>query len=529
MANNPNQNNLTITAAQTKAKKKMEKLIKNQKETLNDLQFQIEKNQYVITTELYPAFFKFIKSNIFRDIPFDANENKEFLDEEENINIGQNENMLGDANDLDALNQMFPEWPVVKIIYNIFLNFLNHPTLAVSKSGETAKQNLQKCSTYINGQFISRLMLQMNTKNFPERDIIKVIIHKLYDLFIALRQNIRANMSYTFHRCIYEKHKFYGIPELLEISAAIISGLSKPIKIEHREFLFRSLIPLHVPESYGTYNLTLSYCLVTFLSKEPNHINDIINSILKYWPKQVSLKETWFIDEIEYILEQEFSSENINKHTMTLILKRLLKSLNSHQFQVSSRAAAVFENSETLRNFIKDNANDIVPMVLDYILEAPHLSVYDYEQHSDENSEKPSDFFMEITTGKFISVHWNDQMKEGLMHVFDMIQDLFVDEDGSYVKTLINEAVQRQLKMNGITDDDKDLSHEKSNSLSRDSHKENKVNAGKDNSLKEKSVEKSKNNENSELIGINSFPTSKETKNELLKLRLRNPRNYYLN
>merc|ERR1712048_1468564 len=115
---------------------------------------------------------------------------------------------------------------------------------------------------------------------------------------------------------------------------------------------------------------------------------------------------------------------------------------------------------------------------------------------------------MEITTGKFISVHWNDQMKEGLMHVFDMIQDLFVDEDGSYVKTLINEAVQRQLKMNGITDDDKDLSHEKSNSLSRDSHKENKVNAGKDNSLKEKSVEKSKNNENSELIGINSFPTS---------------------
>ena len=208
--------------------KKQQRLVSQKIDNLNK-NFIENGNNFVYPKDMYRQFFQTITSNIFRDIPFDPAEKTDLIDEDENINVGQNE-----GDETDELEASFPEWNIVNIFYKMLLDFLNSPSLSVNQNGDLAKANLEVCGKTINRRFIAKLLLQMNTKNFPERDLIKVILHKLYDLFINLRQYIRASMAYTFHRVIYEKHKYYGIPELLEISAAIIGETQQTIALKQR-------------------------------------------------------------------------------------------------------------------------------------------------------------------------------------------------------------------------------------------------------------------------------------------------------
>lgn len=49
---------------------------------------------------------------------------------------------------------------------------------------------------------------------------------------------------------------------------AVINGFALPLKEEHRQFLLRSLLPLHKPKSLAVYHPQLAYCVVQFLEKE---------------------------------------------------------------------------------------------------------------------------------------------------------------------------------------------------------------------------------------------------------------------
>ena len=53
-------------------------------------------------------------------------------------------------------------------------------------------------------------------------------------------------MNNLFHSFIYEEGKHNGVAELLEILGSIINGFALPIKPEHRQFLAKVLLPLHM-------------------------------------------------------------------------------------------------------------------------------------------------------------------------------------------------------------------------------------------------------------------------------------------
>lgn len=62
---------------------------------------------------------------------------------------------------------------------------------------------------------------------------------------MALRSFIRRAMQNLFYKIIYESEYHNGIEELLEIFGSIVNGFALPIKEEHKQFLEKSLIPLH--------------------------------------------------------------------------------------------------------------------------------------------------------------------------------------------------------------------------------------------------------------------------------------------
>ena len=100
-------------------------------------------------------------------------------------------------------------------------------------------------------------------------------------------------MSFYF-RFIYETEHFNGVGELLEILGSIINGFALPLKLEHKQFLCKVLIPLHKVRCLSLYHAQLAYCVVQFLEKDANLTEQVIKGLLKFWPKTCSQKEVSF-------------------------------------------------------------------------------------------------------------------------------------------------------------------------------------------------------------------------------------------
>merc|ERR1712087_973788 len=126
-------------------------------------------------------------------------------------------------------------------------------------------------------------------------------------------------------------------------------------------------------------------------------------------------------------------------------------------------------------------------MILNHILDAPYLKLDSTLIGQDRDSINYTSL-SEVADDRIVSTHWNDQMKDGILHVFEIIRTLDEDNFKKYMDIVIDEKSANQ----------------NSNSLSRDSNKEN--------NYKEKSQSGKGNNNNvvqqkKEMIGVNFFPT----------------------
>ena len=112
-----------------------------------------------------------------------------------------------------------------------------------------------------------------------------------------------------FFRFIYETEHFNGVGELLEILGSIINGFALPLKLEHKQFLCKVLIPLHKVRCLSLYHAQLAYCVVQFLEKDANLTEQVIKGLLRFWPKTCSQKEVIYIIhmQVKFIACQTFS------------------------------------------------------------------------------------------------------------------------------------------------------------------------------------------------------------------------------
>ncbi|CAH0391749.1 unnamed protein product [Bemisia tabaci] len=266
--------------------------------TLHELVDYVTTGRGVLTEPVYPEIIKMISANLFRTLP--PSENPDFDPEE-------------DDPTLEAA------WPHLTLVYELFLRFLEsidfQPTIG---------------KKVIDQKFVLQLLDLFDSEDPRERDFLKTVLHRIYGKFLGLRAFIRKQINNIFLRFVYETEHFNGVGELLEILGSIINGFALPLKVEHKQFLVKVLIPLHKVKCLSLYHAQLAYCVVMFLG-EVEEILDVIE------PAQFTkIQEPLF--------------------------RQLAKCVSSPHFQVAERAL-YFWNNEYIMSLIEENNQVIMPIM----------------------------------------------------------------------------------------------------------------------------------------------------------------------
>ncbi|KAJ3701307.1 hypothetical protein LUZ61_005012 [Rhynchospora tenuis] len=242
-----------------------------------------------------------------------------------------------------------PSWYHIQIVYDLLLKFITSSLVDVKIARK-----------YMDNSFVSKLLDLFDSEDPRERDCLKTILHRIYGKFMSHRPFIRKEVSNIFYRFVFETDRHNGIAELLEVFGSVISGFAKPLKEEHKVFLWKALVPLHKPKTVGTYLPQLTYCVMQFIEKEPKLASTVIRGLLKYWPVTNSQKEMMFLGELEEVLEATDMAE-FHK-CMVPLFRRLAQCLNSSHFQVAERALFL-SNNDHLVNMISQNRQVILPLI----------------------------------------------------------------------------------------------------------------------------------------------------------------------
>ena len=299
--------------------------------TLTELVECITNQRNIINEAVYPEVVKMFASNLFRSIPPPVNPTGDAYDPEED------EPVLELA------------WPHLQLVYEFFLRFVESPDF-----------NTNIAKRYIDQQFVIQLLELFDSEDPRERDFLKTTLHRIYGKFLNLRAFIRRSINNVFFQFVYETERHNGIAELLEILGAIINGFALPLKEEHRAFLTRALIPLHKVKGLALYHPQLAYCVVQFLEKDASLTQEVVDGLLKYWPKVNSPKEVMFLNEVEEILDVIEPTEF--QKVMERLFMQLARCVSSQHFQVAERAL-YYWNNEYIVNLIGENIHAILPLV----------------------------------------------------------------------------------------------------------------------------------------------------------------------
>lgn len=125
-------------------------------------------------------------------------------------------------------------------------------------------------------------------------------------------------------------------------------------------FLRRVLIPLHKVKSLAVYHPQLAYCVVQFLEKNHTLAQEVVNGLLRYWPKVNSPKEVMFLNELEEVLDVTENAEF--QQFMIPLFTKLGQCVSSTHFQVAERAL-YFWNNEYIVNLMAENMNVLMPII----------------------------------------------------------------------------------------------------------------------------------------------------------------------
>lgn len=293
---------------------------------------------YVFTPEVHRPLIASVSANLFRALP------------------------VGSATDdgLDAEDdepRLEPAWPHVQVSYEVLRRFI--------VSNET---DPKVACAVVDQHFVAALLQLFDSEDPREREYLKTILHRVYGKFMPLRVFIRRAITHTFHRFVYETqrqrtataYRHHGAAELLEILGSIINGFTLPLKQEHKMFLRRTLLPLHVPKSLPSYHGQLSFCITQFVEKDPTLAVDVISGLLKLWPQTATRKAVLCLGELEEVLELTRPAQFAA--VLPQLFRQISACIESPHFQIAERAL-FFWNNEYIVNLIVHHRERVVPFV----------------------------------------------------------------------------------------------------------------------------------------------------------------------
>merc|ERR1719158_2315936 len=241
-------------------------------------------------------------------------------------------------------------WPHLQIVYEFFLRFV----VSNDVDPKIAKR-------FVDQTFVLRLLELFDSEDPRERDYLKTILHRIYGKFMALRSFVRRAIQHVFFKVIYECDTHNGVGELLEILGSIINGFALPLKEEHKDFLIKTLIPLHKVKSLAQFHQQLSYCMAQYVEKDPKLAYDIIASMLRFWPVSITSKQVLFLNELEETLELTQPPEFYRMQEQ--LLRRIAMCITCPHFQVAERTLFLWNNDYIVK-LINQNRQVLFPIVI---------------------------------------------------------------------------------------------------------------------------------------------------------------------
>mmetsp|Transcript_41118 Transcript_41118/g.94587 ORF Transcript_41118/g.94587 Transcript_41118/m.94587 type:complete len:476 (+) Transcript_41118:100-1527(+) len=241
-------------------------------------------------------------------------------------------------------------WPHLQIVYEFFVRFV----VSNDVDPKIAKR-------YVDQNFILKFLELFDSEDPRERDYLKTILHRIYGKFMALRSFIRRAIQHVFFKVIYESESHNGVGELLEILGSIINGFALPLKEEHIDFLTRALIPLQKVRCLSSFFQQLLYCMSQYVEKDPRLAQDIITSMLRFWPVSITSKQVLFLNQLEETLELTPAVEF--QKVQHAIFRRISQCITCPHFQVAERTLFLWNNDHVVK-LINENSKELFPIII---------------------------------------------------------------------------------------------------------------------------------------------------------------------
>uniref|UniRef100_A0A1B0GA63 Serine/threonine protein phosphatase 2A regulatory subunit n=1 Tax=Glossina morsitans morsitans TaxID=37546 RepID=A0A1B0GA63_GLOMM len=281
----------------------------------------------VLTDAIYPEIVDMFACNIFHTLP-----PNEFAD-------------------VDAKEIIFEKsWTHLNLVYEVFLSFLE-------------SQDFQSffAVPYINEKFIIQLLKLFDSVNRVERQLLKIILHRIYNRCVSLRETIRREVKYVLIGFINGTEHLNGINEILNFMESLIIGFAVPLKFEYKEFMIKVLVPLHKKENLPSFYEQLGACMMPLIKKEPLLCRPVIRGLLRIWPKSSARKETIYLNEIEVMIEEISLLDfyRIQKY----LFRQISKCVSSPHYQVAKHALNFCRNKYVV-NLIMQNCDEIMPLIV---------------------------------------------------------------------------------------------------------------------------------------------------------------------
>eukprot|EP00871_Galdieria_phlegrea_P000371 jgi/Galph1/1334/GphlegSOOS_G6046.1 len=265
----------------------------------------------------------------------------------------KNDGIFEEVGDFHIDNQL---WSVYQLIYELFLQVISKEQL-----------DTRSCLKHVNQVFLSKLFFLLVSRDVRERDYLKTIIHRIYQRFVRHRHFIRDQMAFSMYQLAFERRRFCGMPEMLEILCSIIRGFATPLKDEHKNLLFRFLMQMHHDADLEEYFPQFVSCIQSYLLKDASLIPYVLRMIIRMWPKCNSMKEILYLNEVEVILQ--IVDEKLFPQVSDAVLHRVGKCIACPHFQVAERALYLWRDDHIVK-LIATNRQDTHFIVVKYLTAA---------------------------------------------------------------------------------------------------------------------------------------------------------------
>lgn len=233
-----------------------------------------------------------------------------------------------------------PEWDYLQMMYTLLLRVITVAPLPIVGS-------------VISSSFHKKLVHNLLSADLRERDFVKSVVHRLYGRLPGSRASLRNEFCYFLLSCPRETEHPYGVNEVLEIYASVISGFAMPLKAEHVQALNRVLLPLHKSVHYEVFYEGMIKCMRLFLYKDSSLSSTIFPYLCKHWPFGSSVKEQVYLYELEELLCCVSASDI--ECIRDVLFERIRLCLMSEQFQIAEKCGKMWEN-EKIRCTLVDHA-----------------------------------------------------------------------------------------------------------------------------------------------------------------------------